>query len=158
MVNFVTDTFLLFSWSDLSNSLQPPGLQHARLPCPSLCPGVCSNSCPLSQWCHPTVSCSAASFSSCPQSLSASGSLPMSWLFSSGGQNSGTSASASVFPMNIKGWFPLGLTALISLLFKGLSRVLSSTTVWKHQFFCAPPSLWSNSHTIHDYWKNHSFD
>ena len=117
------------------------GLQHARLPSPSLSPGVCSNSCPLSQWCHPTISSSVTPFSSWPQSSSPSGFFPVSWLFTSDGQSIGASTSASVSPMNIQGWFPLGLTGLISLLSMGLSRVFSSTTVWKHQFFNAQPSL-----------------
>ena len=103
-----------------------------------------SNSCPLSQWCHPTMSSSVVPFS-CPQSFPASGSFPMSQLFTSGGQSIGASASASVLPMNIQGWFPLGLTGLISLLSKGLSRIFSSTTVRKHQFFSTQPSLW---HTV----------
>ena len=97
-------------------------------------------------------------FSSFPQSFPESGSFPMSWLFASGVQSIRASASASVLPMTLQGWFPLGLTGLISLLSKGLSRVFSSTIVQKHQFFGAQPSLWSNSHTVHDYWKNHSFD
>ena len=107
---------------------------------------VCSNSCQSSQWCHPTLSSSVTRFSSCPQSFSASLSFPMNQLFASGGQSIRTSASASVIPMNIQGWFPLGLTGLIFLKSKGLSRVFSSTTVWKHQFFGVQPSLWSNSH------------
>ena len=102
--------------------------------CPSLSPGVCSNSCPLWQWCHPTISSSVIPFS-CLPSLPASGSFPMSQLFTSGGQSIGASTSALVFPMNIQGWFPLGLTGLISLQPKGLSRVFYSTTVWTHQFF-----------------------
>ena len=110
----------------------------------SPCPRVCSNSCPLSQWCHPTISSSVAPLSYCPQSFPASGSFPMNPLFTSDGQSTGASVSASVLPMNIQGWFPLGLTGLISLLSKGLSRVFSSMTVWKHQFFSAQPSLWSN--------------
>ena len=97
-------------------------------------------------------------FSSCPQSFPASGSFPLNQLFTSGGQRIGASASASVLPMNIQGWFPLGLTDLISLLSKGLSRVFSSTTVQKHQFVSTVPSLWSNSTSIRDYWKNHSVD
>ena len=121
----------------------------------SLFPRVCSNSCPLSEWCHPTFSSSAAPFSG-PQPFPASGSFPMmSQLFTSGGQSIG--ASASVFPMNIQGWFPLGLTGLVSMLSKGLSRVFSRTTVQNHQFFSAQPSLWSVT-SVHDYWKNHSFD
>ena len=121
------------------------------------CLPVYSNSCPLSWWCHPTISSSVTSFSSCLQSFPASGSFPMSWLFASGGQNIGASASASALSVTIQGWFPLGLTRLISLLSKGLSRVFSSTTVWKHQFFGTQlygPILTS----IHDHWKNHSFD
>ena len=125
----------------MSNSLQPQKLQHARLPCPSLSPGIFSNSCPLSQWCHPTISSSVIPFSSCLWSSPASGSFPVSWLFSSSGQNIGVSASVSVVPMNIQGWFPLART--ISLLSKGL---LSSTTIQKHQIFGAQPSLWSKSH------------
>ena len=101
-------------------------MQHAGLPCPSPSPRVCSNSCPLSRWCHPTISSSAAAFSSCPQSFAASESFPVSWLFVSGGQRTRASASASVLPMNIQSWFPLELTGLISLLSKGLSRVFSS--------------------------------
>ena len=118
-------------------------LQHARLPCPSLSPIVCLNSCPWSLWCYLTISSSAVPFSSCPQSFPESGSFQMSWLFASGGQSIG--ALASILPMNSKGWFPFGLIALISLQSKGLSRVFSSTTVQKHQFFSAQP-LWSNSH------------
>ena len=105
---------------------------------------VCSNSCLLSQWCHPTIWSSVTTFSSCPQSFPASGSFPTTQFFTSGGLS--IRASASVFPVNIQGWFPLGLVGLISLLSKGLSRVFSSTTIWKHQFFGAQPSLWSNSH------------
>ena len=105
--------------------------------------GVCSNSCPLSQWCHPTISSSVAPLS-CPQTLPGSGSLPISWFSSSGGQS--IEAPASVLPMNIQDWFLLGLTGLISLQSKGLSRVFSRTTIWKKPFFSAQPSLWSNSH------------
>ena len=130
----------------MSNSLQPHGLQHARLPCSSPTPWACSSSCSLSWWCHPTISSSVIPFSSCLQSFPASGSFPMSQFFTSGGQSTGASAPASVLPINIQGWFPLELTSLISFLSKGLSRVFSSTTVWKHQFFGAQPSLWSNSH------------
>ena len=114
------------------------------------------NSCLLSWWCHLTISSSIASFSSCPQSFPASGSFLMNLLFTSDGQSIG--ASASVLPINIQGWFSLGLTDLISLLSRGLSGVFSSTTVQKHQFFSIQPSLWSNSHICRDYWKNHSFD
>ena len=128
-----------FSCSVLSNSLWPHELQHARPPCPSPTPGTCSNSCPLSQWGHPTISSSVVS--SCLQSFPESGSLPMSWFFTSGGQIIGVSASAPVLPMNIQGWFCLGLTDLIFLQSKGLSRVFSNTTVQKHQFFHTQPSL-----------------
>ena len=127
--------------SDVSRSLQPRWLQHARLPCPSLSPGVCSNSCLLSQWCHPTISPSVSPFFSCPKSFPVTGSFPVRWLFTSGDQSIGASASASVLPMNIQGWFPLVLTGLISLLSKGLSRVFSSMTIGKHQFFSTQPSL-----------------
>ena len=130
-----------FSCSVVSNSLWPHGLQHARLPCPSPIPGACSNSCPLSWWCHPTISSSLIPFSSCLQSFLASGSFPRSQFFASGGQRSGVSASASVLPMNIQDWFPLGWTGWISLQSKGLSRVLSNTTVQNHQFFGTQISL-----------------
>ena len=133
-----------FSHSVVSDSSRPYGLQHTRLRCPSVSPGACSNSCLLSRWCHPTISPSVTSFSSRPQYFPSSRSFPMSWLFTSGGQS--TAASASVLPMNIQGWFPLGLTGLISLLSKGLSRVFSSTTTKKYQFFSFQPSLWSSSH------------
>ena len=128
----------------MSDSLRPHALKHARLPCPSLSPRVCSGSHPLIRWCHPTIPSSVIPFSSCPQSFPASGSFPMSWIFSSGGQSIG--ASTSVLPMNIQDWFPSGLTSLISLLSKGLLRVFSRTTVQKHQFFISQPSLWSNSY------------
>ena len=120
------------------------GRQLARLPCPSPSPGACSNSCPPSRWCHPTISSSVVTFSSCLQSFPASGSFPVSQLFASGGQSTG--ASVSVLPVNIQDWSPLGWTGWISLLSKGLSRVFSNTTVQKHQFFGAQPSLCSNSH------------
>ena len=122
-------------------TLQPHGLQHARPPCLSLTPGVYSNSCPLSRWCHPTISSSVVPFSSSFQSFSALGSFQMSQFFTSGGQNIGVSASASVLPMNIQDWFPLGWTGWISMLSKGLSRVFSNTTVQKHQFFGIQLSL-----------------
>ena len=140
--------FLSFSsvQSVMSDSLWPHGLQYTRPSFPSPTPRVYSNSCPLSQWCHPAIS-SSVPVSSCLQSFPGSGSLPASWLFSSGGQSIGASASASVLPMNIQGWFSLGLTSLISMLSKGLSRVISNTTVQKHQFFTTQPSLWSNTHT-----------
>ena len=126
----------------MSGSFWPHGLQHTRLPCPSLSPRVCSNSYPLSQWRHPTNSSSLTPFP--PQSSPTSGSFSMSRPLASGGKSIG--ASASVLPMNIQGWFSLGLTALISLQSKGLSRVFCSTTVQKHQFFGVQPSLWFNCH------------
>ena len=135
-----------FSPSVTSVSLWPHGLQHARLPCPSPTPRAYSNSCPLSQWCHPTISSSVTLFFSCLQFFPASESFPKSQLFASSGQSIGVSASTSVLPMNIQGWFPLGCTGWISLQSKGLSRVFSNTTVQKHQFFGAQLSLWSSSH------------
>ena len=146
---------MLFSPSVLSYSLWPHEVQHTGLPCPSLSPRACSNSCPLSQWCHPTISSSVTSFSSCLQSFPASQSFPVSQFFAWGGQNIGASASTSVLPMNIQDWFPLELIGLISLLSRGFSRVLSSTTGGKHQFFGTQPSLWSNSHICT---KKHNFD
>ena len=121
----------------MSNSLQPHGLQYARLPCPSASLRVCTNSCPLSWWCHPTISPSVILFFSCLQSFPSSESFPISQLFSSDGLNIGASASASILPMTIQNWFPLGWTGLISLLSKRLWRVFSNTTVQKHQFFRA---------------------
>ena len=129
-----------FSCSFMSDSLQPHGLQHARPPCPSPTPGVSSNSCPLSQWCHSFISSSVVRFSHL-QSFPESGSFPMNQFSISGGQSIGASASASVLPMNIQNWFPLGLTGWIFLQSKGLSRVFSNTTVQKHQFFSAQLSL-----------------
>ena len=147
---------LLFSHSVVSNSLLPwIAACQASLSLPS--PRACSNSCPVSQWDHPTISSSLVPFS-CLQSFPASGSFQMSQLFASGGQSTGTSASASVLPMNIQAWCPLGLTGSISLLSKGLSRVFSNNTVRKHQFFGAQPSLSPTLTSIHDSWKNHSFD
>ena len=136
----------MFSHSVMSDSLQPRGLQHPRLPFPSPSPGVCSNSCPLSQWWHPTMLSSVVPFTSCLQSFPASGSFPMSQLFTSSGQSIRASTWTSALPMNIQDWFPSGLTGLISLQSKGLSRVFSNTTIWRHQFFHAQPSLWSKSH------------
>ena len=124
-----------FSRSVMSDSLWPHGLQHTRLPCSSPSPGACSDSCPLSWWCHPAISSSVVPFSSCLQSFQASESFQMSQLFTYGGQIIGVSASASVLPMNIQDWFPLGLTGFISLQSKGFSKVLSNTTIWKHQLF-----------------------
>ena len=147
-----------FSHSVMSNSFWFHGLQHARHPCPSPTPGVYSNSCPLSWWCHPTMSSSVVSLSSCLQSFPASGPFPMSQFIASGSQCTGVAASTSILPINIQDWFPLGWTGWISLKSKGLSRVLS-----KSQFntindsvlsFLYSPTLTS----IHDYWKNHSLD
>ena len=135
-----------FSHSVVSDLLQPHELQHVRLPCPSPTPRACSNSGPSSWWCHPTISSSVVSFSSCLQPFPASGYFQMTHFFASGGQSIGVSASASVLSMNIQEWFPLELTDLISLQSKGFSRVFSNTTVQKHQFFGAHLSLWSNSH------------
>ena len=130
-----------FSHLVMSNSLWPHRLQHTRLPCPSPTPRACSNSCPSNQWCHPTISSSVIPFSSCLQSFPASRSFPVSQFFASGGQSIGASASASVFPVNIQGWFPLGWTSLISLQSKGLLRVFSNTTVQKYQFASSGPQL-----------------
>ena len=135
-----------FSHSVVSDSLRSHELQHARPPCPSPTSGVHSNSRPSSWWCHPAISSSVVSFSSCPQSLPASESFPMSQLFARGGQSIGVSASASVLPMNTHDWFPLEWTGWISLQSKGLSRVFSNTTAQKHQFFGAQLSSQSNSH------------
>ena len=130
-----------FSRSVVPDSLQLHVLQHARPPCPSPTPGVHSNSHLSSWWCHPAISSSVVPFSSCPQSLPASESFPMSQLFPWDGQSIGVSALVSVLPMNTQDWSPLGWTGWISLQSKGLSRVFSSTTVWKHQFFDVQPSL-----------------
>ena len=135
-----------FSHSVLSNSLQPNELQHARPPCPSPTPRVHTDSFPSSWWCHPAISSSVILFSSCPQSLQASESFPMSQLFAWSGQSIRVSALASVLPMNTQDWSPLGWTGWISLQSKGLSRVFSNTTVQKHQFFSAQLSSQSNSH------------
>ena len=145
-----------FSRSVVSNPLRPHESQHARPPCPSPTPGVHPNSCPLSRRCHPAISSSVISFSSCPQSLPGSGSFPMSQLFAWGGQSTGVSASASVLPMNSQDWSPLGWTGWISLQSKGLSRVFSNTTVQNSSAlsFLHSPTLTS----IYDHWKNHSLD
>ena len=144
--------------SVVSDSLRPHEPQHARPPCPLPTPGVYSNSCPSGQWCHPAISSSVVPFSSCPQSLPASGSFPMSQLFARGGQSIGVSASASVLPMNTQDWFPLGWTGWISLQSKGLSRVFSNTTVRSISSlvlsFLQSPTLTS----IHGHWKNHSLN
>ena len=143
LINFCTPQFspVQFNRSFTSDSSRPHGLKHARFPCPSPTPRACSNSCPSSQWCHPTISFSVVPVSSCLQSFPASGSFPMGQFFTSGGQSIGASASASVLPMNSHDWFPLGLTSWISLQSKGLSRVFSNTTVQKNQFFGAQLSL-----------------
>ena len=143
---FIIFSSVQFSCSVVSDSLRPHGLQHARPPCPSPMPRVHPNSCPLSQWCHPTISSSVVPFFSCLQSFPASRSFQMSQLFTSGGQNIGVSASASVPPMNTQDWSPLGWTGWISLQSKGLSRVFSNTIVQKHQFI-----------TLQHYYFNISF-
>ena len=132
---FPQEASVQFSCSVVSDSLRPHGLQHTKLSCPSPTPGVDSNSCLLSRWCHSTISSSAVPFSFCLQSFPASGSFEMSQFFASGGQIIGVSGSASVLPMTFQDWFPLGETGWISLLSKGLSRVFSHTIVQKHQFF-----------------------
>ena len=137
-------------------TLQPQEPQHSRPPCPSPTPGVYPNPCPSSLWYHPRTSSFVIPVSSCPQSFPASGFFPMSQFFAWDDQSIGASALASVLPMNIQDWFPLGWIGWISLRSKGLSRVFFNTTVQKHQFFCAQLSLQSNSH-IHT-WKNHSLD
>ena len=139
-------TSVQFSHSVMSDPLRPHGGQYARLPFPSPTPGACSNSRPLSWWCHPAISSPVVPFSSCPQSLPASGSFPMSQLFAWGGQSTGVSVSTSALPMNTQYWSRLGLTGWIFLQSKGLSRVFSNTTVQKHWFFSAQPSFWTNSH------------
>ena len=150
---------LLFIELDIvmSNSLQPHGLQHARLLCPSPSPKVCPSSCLLHQWCHLVIAYSDALFS-CPQSFPTSGTFPVSQLFTSDDQNTGASASASVLPVNIQGWFPLRLTDLISFLSKGPSEVFCSTTVWSHPFFDTLPSLLSSSHNCMWPLGSHSLD
>ena len=134
-----------FSCSVMSDSWWPHELQHSRPPCPTPTPGACSNSCPLNQWCHSTISSSVIPFSCLLQSFPASEYFQMNQFFTSGGQSIGVSVSTSILPMNIQVWFPLTWTDWISLQSKGLSRVFS-TTVQKHQFFGAQLSLWSNSH------------
>ena len=144
----------MFGHYVVSDSLLPHELRHTRLPCPSLSPWVCSNSCPLSQWCHSIISSSASLFSSYLQSFLASGSFPMSQLFSSSGQSTGASASASVCPVSIQGWFPLGWTGWISLLPKGLLRVFSNTTVQKLDSICQ--QIWKTQQWPQD-WKRSVF-
>ena len=138
------------------DSLRPHGLQYIRLPGPALFPGVCPDSCPLSQWCCLTISSSAAPFSSCPQAIPTWRSFSVNQLFTTGGQ--GIGASASVLPMNIQGWFPLRFTGLIFLQSKGLSRVFSSTTIWKYHSSAFSLPYGAVLTSIHDYWKNHNFD
>ena len=144
--NFIAPSVQFSSVSQLCPTLQPHESQHARPPCLSPSPGVHSNSCPSSQWCHPAISSSVVPFSSCPQSLQASESVPISQLFVWGGQSTGVSALASFLPKNTQGWSPSEWTGWISLQSKGLSRVFSNTTVQKHQFFGAQLSSQSNSH------------
>ena len=140
----------------MSDSLRSHGLHHARLPCPSPSPGVCSDACPLSWWCCLTISSSATPFSSCLQSFLASGSFPVNWLFTSDAQSIGTSASALVLPVIIQSWFPLRLTGLISLQSKGLLRIISQ---FESINSSGPTLLYSPTLTsVYDYWKNHSFD
>ena len=146
MYTYTPISSVQFSRSVGSDSLRPRELQYNRPPCPSPTPGVYPNPCPLSWWCHPAISSSVVPFSSCPQSLPASGSLPMSQLFTSAGQSTGVSASASVLPMNTQDWSPLGWTGWIPLQSKALSRVFSNTTVQKHQFFSTQLSSESNSY------------
>ena len=143
-LDFLNILLLLFSHSVMSDSLWSHGLQHARLPCPSTSPGANSNSCPLSQWCHPAILTSVIHFSSCLQCFPPSASFPMCWLFASGDQSIGASASPSVLPINIQDWFPLWLTGWSCS--PRDSQESSPTTVQKHQFFSTHPSLWSNSH------------
>ena len=135
-----------FSCSALSKSLQPHGLQHAKLPCPSPAPWACSNSCSTNWWWHASMASSIVPFASYLQSFPALGFFSNELVFCIRWPKDWSWAFASVLPMNINGWFPLGLTGLISLLFKGFSRIFSNTTVQKHQFFGTQPSLWSNSH------------
>ena len=140
------ESAMLFGLPVMSNSLWCQGLQHARPLCPSPSPKYCPSSCSLHQWCHPAISFTDTLFSFCPQSFPASGTFPMSQLFASDDETAGVSGSASVLPVNIRGWSPLRLTGLISLLCKGLSGVVSGTTIWRHQFFSILPSLQSSSH------------
>ena len=153
----VGEELVQFSHSIMSDSLQPHGLQHTKLPCPSLTYGACSNSCLSSWWWHSTILSSIVPFSSCLQSFPASGSFPMSQFFTPGGQSMGISASASVLPMNIQDWFPLRLTGLIFLLSKGLSRLFSNTTVKSINSLVLSSLYGPILTSIHDYWKNHSF-
>ena len=163
-IHVITDGIsFFFKWLNQFSSVQslscvrPHELQPARLPCPSPTPRACPNSCPSSQWCHPTISSSVVPFS-CLRSFPASESFPISQFFASGGQRTGASVWESVLPMNIQDWFPSGLTGLISLQSKGLSRDFSNTTVQKNQFFGTQLPLWFKSHICTWCEKNHSFD
>ena len=147
-----------FSRSALSDSLRPHKPQHAKPPCPSPTPGVYSNSCPSSQWCHPTISSSVVPFSFCPQSFPASGSFPMSHLFASGGQSIEVSASISVLPMNTQDWSPIGWTGWISLQSKGLSRVLPKPQFKSIDSLALSFPYGQTLTSVHEYWKNHCFD
>ena len=159
MLNLFSCAYLPFLYLSQFSSVSQLYLSYCdpMLPCPSQTLGAFSNSCPLSQWCHPTISSSVVPFS-CFQSFPASGSFLMSQFFTSGGQNIGVSASASVLPVNIQDWFPLGWTGCISLHSKGLSKVFSNTTVQKHQFFGIQLLYSPTLTSIHDYWKKQSFD
>ena len=160
-LRLMTTSFISFKHMVVvqTNSLPPYGLQHTRLPCPSSSSGACSNSCPSSWWCHPTISSSVISFSSCPQSFPASGSFPMSQFFASSGQNIGASASESVLPMNIQNWSLLGLTDWISLCSPRDSQESSTTPQFKNINSSMLSLLYGRTLTsIHDYWKNNSFD
>ena len=154
----IINSCIQFSGSVMSDCLQPYRLQLSRFPCQSQTPGAYSNSCPSSRWCHPTISSSVVPFSSCLQRFPASGSFPMTQFLAWGGQSIGASASASVLPKNIQDWFPLGWTHWISLQSKRLSRVFSNITVQKHQFFALSFLYSPTLRSIHDYWKNHSFE
>ena len=161
IISLIGNSKLFFSGSVVSDSLWPHGLQHTRLPCPLLSPQVYSNSCPLRQWCHPTISSSVIPFSSCLQSAPASGSFPMNQLFASGGQNIG--ASASILPMNIQDWFPWGWTGWISLQSKGLlqhntTQESSPTQLESVNSLALSPLYGPTLTSMHDYWKNHSLD
>ena len=156
-INYLIES-VQFSHSVMSDSLRPHESQHTRPPCPSPSPRVHSNSRPSSRWCHPAISSTVVPFSSCPQSLPAYESFPVSQFFEWGGQSTGVSALASFLPKNTQGWSPLEWTGWISLQFKGLSRVFSNTTVQKHQFFSAQLSSSPTLTSIHDHWKNHSLD
>jgi len=158
-VHLILSISIRFSCSVMFSCLQLHGMQHARLPCPSPTPRACSNSCPLSWWCHPTISSSVVPFSSCLQSFPASGSFQMSQFLTPGSQSTGASASATVLPMNIQDWFPFGWIGWNSLQSKGLSRLFFWITQFKSINSLAFSSFYNPTLTsVHDYWKNHSFD